>query len=388
MKRRSFLEASLAGLAAMGWAGRKKYRIGVIGHTGRGNYGHGLDTVWRAFDDTEVVAVADPDEEGRAQARERTGAQRDYRDYHRMLDGEKLDIVAIAPRWLDQRAAMTTAAAEAGCHIFHEKSFAPSLTDADRMVAAVERNRVKVQMAHQMRTSPFVTRVKAMIEAGEIGMIQEVRGRGKEDRRAGGEDLMVLGSHICDMMRYFLGDPKWVFSHVTEDGKEVGRGQVREATEPIGPVAGNQIAAVFSFAGGIHAYFGSKASDRTDRKRFGLWLYGSKGVIHLPNDVYPRGRPYILRSPGWLPDETHRWEPIEAQPPAASRFRAEGHTLGNALLVADLLEAIEQDRKPACSEQDGRWTIEMITSVYQSQKTGARVDLPLEDRRHPLAIWG
>ena len=36
---------------------------------------------------------------------------------------------------------------------------------------------------------------------------------------------MVLGSHICDMMRYFLGDPKWVFSHVTEDGKELGRGQ-------------------------------------------------------------------------------------------------------------------------------------------------------------------
>ena len=162
-------------------------------------------------------------DEGRARAKERTGAHRDYPDYRRMLDSEKLDIVAVAPRWLDQRAAMTTAAAEAGCHIFHEKSFAPSLTDADRMVAAVERNRVKLQMAHQMRTSPFVTRVRDMIEAGEIGMIQEVRGRGKEDRRAGGEDLMVLGSHICDMMRHFLGDPKWVFSHVTEDGKEVGR---------------------------------------------------------------------------------------------------------------------------------------------------------------------
>ena len=388
MKRRSFLEASLAGLATMGWAGRKKYRIGVIGHTGRGNYGHGLDTVWRAFDDTEVVAVADPDDAGRAQARERTGAVRDYRDYRRMLESETLDIVAVAPRWLDQRAAMTTAAAEAGCHIFHEKSFAPSLTDADRMVAAVERNRVKVQMAHQMRTSPFVTRVKAMIEAGEIGMIQEVRGRGKEDRRAGGEDLVVLGSHICDMMRYFLGDPEWVFSHVTEDGKEVGREQVREATEPVGPVAGNQIAAVFGFAGGIHAYFGSKASDRTDRKRFGLRIYGSQGVIHLPNDVYPRGQPWILRSPGWLPDGTRRWEPIEAKPPTSSRFRADSQTLGNALLVADLLEAIEQDRKPACSEQDGRWTIEMITSVYQSQKTAARVDLPLKDRRHPLETWG
>ncbi len=384
MNRRSFLHASLAGLAAMAWAKQKRYRIGVIGDTGHGNYGHGLDTVWRAFDCTEVVAVADPDGEGRAKAKERSGARRDYRDYREMLAKEKPDIVAIGPRWLDQRVAMTTAAANAGCHIFHEKPFARSLTDADQMVEAVERNKVKVQMAHQMRTSPFVSRVKEMIEAGEIGMIQEVRGRGKEDRRAGGEDLMVLGSHICDMMRHFLGDPQWVFAHVTDDGTEIDRRHVREAAEPIGPVAGNQIAAVFGFDRGIHAYFGSKANDQTHPNRFGIWFYGSKGVIFLPNAIYLRGQPYILRSPGWLPDEKHHWEKIEAQPPAAGRFQAEGRSLANAMLVDDLLDAIEHDRKPVCSEHDGRWTIEMIASVYQSQKTGARVNLPLKDRRHPL----
>ncbi len=384
MNRRSFLHASLAGLAATASAKQKKYRIGVIGDTGHGNYGHGLDTVWQAFDFTDVVAVADPDNEGRAKGKERTGAKRDYRDYREMLDKEKPDIVAIGPRWLDQRVAMTTAVANAGCHIFHEKPFARSLTDADQMVEAVERNNVKVQMAHQMRTSPFVTRVKEMIEAGEIGMIQELRGRGKEDRRAGGEDLMVLGSHICDMMRHFLGDPKWVFSHVTDDGQEIGRRHVREATEPIGPVAGNQIAAVFGFDNGIHAYFGSKANDQTHPNRFGIWFYGSKGVIFLPNSIYPQGQPYILRSPGWLPDEKHHWEKIEAQPPTGGRFQAEARALANAMLVDDLLDAIEHDGKPICSEHDGRWTTEMITSVYQSQKTGARVDLPLKDRRHPL----
>ena len=33
--------------------------MGVIGHTGRGNYGHGLDTVWQKLPDTEIEAVAD-----------------------------------------------------------------------------------------------------------------------------------------------------------------------------------------------------------------------------------------------------------------------------------------------------------------------------------------
>ena len=32
----------------------------MIGDTGHGDYGHGIDTVWTAFEKMEVVAVADP----------------------------------------------------------------------------------------------------------------------------------------------------------------------------------------------------------------------------------------------------------------------------------------------------------------------------------------
>ena len=34
----------------------RKYRVVVIGHTGRGDYGHGLDVVWRDVPGTEIVA--------------------------------------------------------------------------------------------------------------------------------------------------------------------------------------------------------------------------------------------------------------------------------------------------------------------------------------------
>ena len=44
----------------------KKYRVGIIGRTGKGNYGHGLDTVWKHVDQIEVAAVADEHEGGRA----------------------------------------------------------------------------------------------------------------------------------------------------------------------------------------------------------------------------------------------------------------------------------------------------------------------------------
>ena len=50
----------------------KTYRVAVIGRTGRGNYGHDLDTVWLDLPETEIVAVADEDEAGRGQAERMT----------------------------------------------------------------------------------------------------------------------------------------------------------------------------------------------------------------------------------------------------------------------------------------------------------------------------
>jgi len=393
MDRRSFLHSLAAsGLTAaagpLGAApvGTRKYRAGVIGHTGHGNYGHGLDTVWNAFDFVDVAAVADPDDAGRAQAMEKNGAKRGYRDYREMLTKEKPDVVSIGPRWMDQRVEMVTAAAEAGAHIYLEKAFARDLAEADQIVGVVQKNKVKLQMAHQMRGSPFARGVKDLLERGDLGDVQEIRIRGKEDRRAGGEDLVVLGSHVCDLTRMFLGDPQWVFAHVTRNGAGISAGDVHQATEPIGPIAGNQIAAMFAFANGVHAYFGSKASGKTHPLRFGTYIYGSEGVVYLPNAIYPEGQPYILRSASWMPLEGKTWEKLPAKEdiPGMSMIRGEGRQIANALMALDLFEAIETGKKPFCSEIDGRWTTEMISGIYQSQKTGGPVRFPLRERRHPL----
>lgn len=369
--------------AAAATASTKKYRVAVIGHTGRGNYGHGIDTVWHAFPNMEVVAVADADEKGRAAATTRTKAKRSYADYREMLRKEKPDLVGIGPRWMDQRVEMVSAVAEAGAHIYMEKPFALSLAEADRMVEAVRKSGVKVQLAHQMRTSPYTLRAKAMIEAGEIGGVQEVRTRGKEDRRAGGEDMMVLGSHLFDMMRFFLGNPRWVSAHVTRDGEEIGAKDVRQATEPIGPIAGNQVSAMFAFGKGVHGFFASRATAETDPLRFGTWIYGSKGVLFLPNAIYPGGGLSVLRSAAWIPDEKHAWERVSVARDAGMEGVGE-HEIANALMVADLVRAIEGNTKPCCSEEDGRWTIEMVHGVYTAQKSGDRVQLPLAKRSNPL----
>src|SRR5689334_24712339 len=77
------------------------YRAAVIGRTGRGDYGHGLDLAVLNQPKLEVVAVADLDAPGRARAAKRLGVERAYEDYRTMLERERPQLVVVAPRWLD-----------------------------------------------------------------------------------------------------------------------------------------------------------------------------------------------------------------------------------------------------------------------------------------------
>ncbi|MCC6363639.1 MAG: Gfo/Idh/MocA family oxidoreductase [Bryobacterales bacterium] len=369
MQRRGFL--SLVGAAL---APAKTYRVAIAGATGRGDFGHDWDVAWNGMPGVEVAAVSDVDEQGRARAAARSHARKTYADYRRMIETEKPDIVTICPRWLDQRVAMAKAAAEAGAHMLIEKPLALSLEDADEIVSLAGRHRVKVQVGHTARIVPVTVQAREMVRRGELGMLMEMRARGKEDKRAGGEDMIVLGTHCFDLMRYFAGDPQWVFASVNEKGRGADRGMARKATEPVGNVVGDDIAAMFRFRGGVPGYFGSKASDVPRNDRFGVTLYGSKGMAYLPLTAVPSAPPYVMRDPSWAGG---RWERVDYLAGTKAPTRVET----NALMAADLIEAIEKGREPVCSARDARWTIEMVTGVYQSHFRGGPVRFPLEQRR-------
>ena len=161
MKRRDFIASTALGLATVA-VGRSdlantkgvKYKVAVIGRTGRGNYGHWLDVVWNDIEQAEVVAVADPDPQGRAAAAKRLKAPKSYADYRRMLEKERPQIVSVAPRWLDCHYDMVLACAEFGCHVFLEKPMCQNLGQADAMIAALEKRNLKLAIAHQTRYSP------------------------------------------------------------------------------------------------------------------------------------------------------------------------------------------------------------------------------------------
>src|SRR5689334_6177738 len=152
----------------------RKYRVAVIGRTGKGNYGHGLDVVWNAFDNVEVVAVADPDDKGRAAAAARIKAKAAYADYREMLDKERPEIVSVADRWLDQHRDMVLACVRRGAHVFLEKPMCRTPRDADEIVAACEQHHVKLAIAHQTRYSPRAKVIRDLIGEGKLGDLLEI----------------------------------------------------------------------------------------------------------------------------------------------------------------------------------------------------------------------
>jgi predicted dehydrogenase len=369
------------------------YRVAVIGRTGRGNYGHDIDVVWRQIPNAQIVAVADENEAGRIAAQKRLGATNAYADYRQMLQKERPQIVSVADRHLDQHRDMVIACAEAGASIFLEKPICRNLQEADEMVAACEKHHVKLAIAHQTRYSPRLQQVKDLIADGRIGDLLEMRGRGKEDQRAGGEDLMVLGTHILDLMRLLAGDARWCLAQVGVVNKErvtpITKADLHEGGEGMGLIAGNHIHAMYGFDRGVVGHFASVRSTRAagESDRYGLTIHGTRGVIQLTTGSLPPC--YYLADPGWFPARSRaNWQLITSHGLGKEETLKDGGLVqANVWIVQDLLQAIERDRQPKGSIYDGRAALEMILAVYESARTRATVELPLRNRRHPLAGW-
>lgn len=361
------------------------YRAAVIGRTGRGNYGHNLDLAFLNEPKLKLVAVADDNPKGLADAARRLRVDHAYADYREMLDREKPQFVAVAPRWTDAHRELIVACAERGIHVFSEKPLAPTLADCDAIVTACERAHVRLAIAFQTRYSPRLDRVKELIAASAIGEVLELRGRGKDDRRGGGEDLMVLGAHIVDLFRAFQGEPSWCFARVTEGGKPAGIAQARQASEAIGPIAGDRVEAMYGFASNPVVAHLATARTKEPGGKFGLQIFGSKGTIALGTGWAAPAQ--LMEGPVWNGTaKGSKWVEItSAGLGKPEPLKVDPLVEGNRALVADLIHAVETDTQPKASVYDGRAATEMILACYASSLKNAPVTFPLADRsKHPL----
>jgi predicted dehydrogenase len=136
-----------------------------------------------------------------------------YSDYREMLEREEIDILSVCTPD-NKHATIVVDAADRGVPaIFCEKPLATTLADADRMIAAVERNGTVFSVDHTRRWDPYFHRVKEIIDAGMIGTVRTVVGTMHGPRAM----LFRNGTHIVDLMNYYAGAaPTHVFAKLEE----------------------------------------------------------------------------------------------------------------------------------------------------------------------------
>ncbi len=389
MNRGDFL-CGLAGAAIMAAGGRgraavapRAWKAAVIGHTGRGNFGHNLDLIFNDRPGIEVVAVADPNPAGRVKARERCQARRSYADYQAMLEKERPQLVSVAPRMTDQHHAMVSAALAVGAHVYCEKPFTRTLAEADDLIALAQRAGRKIAVAHQGRNAPATLLLKRRFDEGVIGDLLEIRAHGKQDKRAGGEDMVVLGTHTFDLMRFFAGDPEWASARILQGGREVTPADIHPATEEIGPIVGDEIEAWFAFPRGVSGRFTSRAKNAVASGPWGMELIGTKGRLRLLNDVHTQA--FIAREGASAErGDTREWLPLDPRGGAFAGVTDLTNIAANRRVVDDWLDAIERDREPVCSGWAAMKSLELIHAVFAAGMSRGRVALPLVARSHPL----
>lgn len=364
----------------------RNFKVAIVGRTGHGDYGHAVDVAWLEVPNAQVVAVADDDKAGLGEAARRLKVDKSFTSYEQMLDEVKPDIVSICQRWVDQHAAMILAAVERGIHVYMEKPFVRNLQEADQVVEACERKHVKLAIAHPTHYSPKLATIRRLIAEGKIGTVLEYRARGKEDGRGGAEDMWVLGSHMFDVIRVLGGHPSWCFARVSQKGQPITKADVVDGNEGLGPLAGDGIDAMFGMPDGSTAYFSSHRNMQGKPPRYSLRICGSGGIIEILEATLPASK--ILIDSSWSPGRSGaKWQDLSSagidRPEPLKGTQYESRHL---LAIADFLQAIEEDRQPQCGVYDARGITEMILAVFESQRIGGPVTLPLENRVHPLTM--
>ena len=378
MNRRHLL-AALAAAPFASPAAEKKWSVAIIGHTGRGGYGHGLDTMWRAIPATEIVAIADADEKGLAAELKKIGTGKGFADYKAMLAEVRPDIVAIGPREIDQHRDMLLAAIQNGAKgIYIEKPFLRSLAECDEVIVAAKKSGTKIAIAHRNRYHPALPIVGKLIADGVIGRVLEMRGRGKEDPRGGSLDMWVLGSHVMGCALSLAGSAKACTAGVYQNSKPVTKADVKEGAEGIGPLAGDEVHARFEMENGVPFFFDSikdgrlKKAAYDDPASFGLQIFGNSGVIDLRMDQEPFA---------WIQTAKEPRRPVLEDKDIAKKVSS--HEISGL----DLIAAIQENRAPLCDAVQGRQITEMISAVFESHRlNGQRVLLPLQTRVNPLTL--
>lgn len=294
-----------------------------------------------------------------------------YTDYKQMLEAEKPEIVAICTE-SGKHAAIALDCIDVGCNVIIEKPIALSLKDADEIIRRGHEKGVKVCANHQNRFNKSIQKIRDAVDKGRFGRMfygtahirwcrdweyyQRADWRGTWEQDGGA--LMNQCIHNTDLLRWMMGDEIDTVVGMTD---KLNHDYIEAEDFGI---------ALIKFKNGSYGILEGTTDIYPRNLEETLYLFGEKGTIKAGGTSVNRIEEW--RFSDQLDDPEEVIKQFHENPPNVYGF---GHTP----LYKDMIEAIEQDRQPYVTGEDGRRALELVLAIYKSAAEGRPMKLPLTD---------
>ncbi len=191
------------------------YRAGIVG---LGNIGLLFDlderarrrylypthaSVYQAHPRTQLVAACDRDVARREELRQHYNVEFLFDEVDEMLRNQALDILSVCVPAEVQDEVVRAAIRRSIRLIFCEKPFTTSSALAKELLAEARSSKSSLLVNYWRRFDPSHAEVKRLIEEKRIGTIQEIRA-------IYGNGLQNVGSHVVDLLLWYVGPVQWV----------------------------------------------------------------------------------------------------------------------------------------------------------------------------------
>ena len=243
-------------------------------------------------------------------------------------------------------------AASAGKHVFVEKPLTLSVEEGRKAARAADKAGVVLQVGQSRRRQPANRKIKAMIDAGELGTVLQLEGnqsspaghnpnlsqwrRDPRESPAGG--MTGMGVHQIDNFNYFVGPARKLFAfskHIATPLK------LDDAT-----------AFVIEYESGPLGYIGTSffAPQITDTTVYGqdaaVWNTEDGKKLYLQRRADPERTEHSVESIDIVADE-----------------------------LAEFADCIQGGRKPETGAREGLEVVALLEAVIESSRSGRAVDI-------------
>jgi predicted dehydrogenase len=259
-------------------------------------------------------------------------------------------------------------AARHGLAVLTEKPLAIDVRQADSLIEACDRARVKLGVFFQDRCAPDLQNLKTLISDGRLGKpllatasvkwhrpaeyYSESRWRGTWALDGGGA-LMNQGIHTADLLLWYFGEVRRVWAKAATAAHRI-------------EVEDTVVAALEFENGAVGTIEATTAAYPGYPRR--LELTGTEGTVVVEGDRVVRAdlrnqqQPFesaaSASSPGATGSEARAVSPVVSD--------ASGHRR----ILEDFLDAMVLDRPPICDGREGRRSVRLVEAIYEASRTG------------------